>query len=255
MRSALHPRTWVPTVVALLAAGAVWTLVARDNPYVLPRLSAVGSELAGDPGFYAANAATTLGEALLGLLVGAVAAFCLGVAVSESALLRRAVMPLAVVLNVTPVVAVVPALIVAFGFGMTPKVVVTALVVFFPVLMNTTTGLRSVPRPVLQVFGTVAASRLDVLLRVRVPYALPYLFSALRVAFPLSLVGAVVAELLAAGATRGLGTVISVASSNSQLGTVWAAIACLALLGALLLLLVSTVERRVLGWHESQRPT
>ncbi len=86
----------------------------------------------------------------------------------------------------------------------------------------------------------------------RFPSALPYLFAALRVVFPLSLVGAVVAEFAAAGAQSGLGTLISVASSNSQLDRVFAAIACLALMGSLMLLLVTTVERRALAWHESQ---
>ncbi|GAB3260486.1 ABC transporter permease subunit [Kineococcus gypseus] len=251
--AALHPRVWLPTVVALLVAAAVWERVAGANPYVLPRLGAVGAQLAGEPAFYLANAWTTLSEALLGLAVGALAAFAVAVGVSESVLLRRAVLPLAVVLNVTPVVAIAPALVVAFGFGIVPKVLVAALTTFFPVLMNTATGLRSVRREVLQVFRTVHASRWDVLLRLRLPSALPFVFAALRVVFPLSLVGAIVAEFTAAGATAGLGTVISVASSNSQLDRVFAAIACLALLGALLLLVVTTVERRVLSWHSSQQ--
>jgi len=253
---ALHPRWWLPTVVALAAAAVVWTLVARANPYVLPALGAVGDQLSTQPGFYLRNAAATLREALLGLLAGSVAAFALAVGISESGLLRRAVLPLVVVLNVTPVVAIAPALVVAFGFGILPKVLVTALITFFPVLMNTATGLRSVAPPVLQVFRTVHASRLDVLWRLRVPSALPYVFSSLRVVFPLSVVGAIVAEFSAAGSTQGLGTVISVASSNSQLDRVFAAIACLALMGSALLLVVALLERRVLSWHESQaRPS
>ncbi|WP_432496071.1 ABC transporter permease [Kineococcus auxinigenes] len=249
---AVHPRVWAPTVVALLVAGAVWEHVARDNPYVLPALRAVGGQLVGEPLFYLRNAWTTLSEALLGLAIAALAAFAVAVAVSESALLRRAVMPLAVVLNVTPVVAIAPALTVAFGFGVLPKVLVAALTTFFPLLMNTATGLRSVPREVLQVFRTVHASRWDVLVRLRFPSALPYVFAALRVAFPLSLVGAIVAEFTAPGASAGLGTVISVASANSQLDRVFASIACLALMGVLLLAVVTAVERRVLSWHASQ---
>ncbi|WP_432574221.1 ABC transporter permease [Kineococcus sp. SYSU DK005] len=248
----LHPRVWLPTAVVLLAAGAVWEQVARADPYVLPHLAAVGRQLAGDPGFYLRNAGTTLAEALLGLTLGSLAAFAVAVAVSESALARRAVLPLAVILNVTPVVAIAPALTVAFGFGYLPRVLVAALTTFFPVLMNTATGLRSVRREVLQVFRTVHASRWDVLVRLRFPSALPFVFAALRVVFPLSLVGAIVAEFSAAGATAGLGTVIKVAASNSQLDRVFASIACLALMGALLLLVVTTVERRVLSWHSSQ---
>ncbi|WP_380175405.1 ABC transporter permease [Kineococcus sp. DHX-1] len=248
----VHPRTWLPTVVAVVVVGALWTWVARDNPYVLPTLSSVGRQFLDQPELYLVNAWTTLQEALLGLVAGTVCAVLLAVLVGESGLVRRGVTPLAVVLNVTPVVAIAPALVVAFGFGLTPKVVVTGLITFFPVLMNTVTGLRSVDRHVLQVFRTVDASRLDVLVRLRFPSALPYLFAALRVVFPLSLVGAVVAEFAAAGAQSGLGTLISVASSNSQLDRVFAAIACLALMGSLMLLLVTTVERRALAWHESQ---
>ncbi|MEW1959581.1 ABC transporter permease [Kineococcus sp. NPDC059986] len=248
----VHPRTWSPTVLAVVVVGLLWTWVARENPYVLPTLSSVGRQFLEQPDLYLTNAWTTLQEALLGLLAGGVSAVVLAVLVGESALVRRAVTPLAVVLNVTPVVAIAPALVVAFGFGLTPKVLVTGLITFFPVLMNTVTGLRSVDRHVLQVFRTVDASRLDVLVRLRFPSALPYVFSALRVVFPLSLVGAVVAEFAAAGARSGLGTLISVASSNSQLDRVFAAIACLALMGTLMLLLVSTIERRALSWHESQ---
>lgn len=250
----LRPAYWLPTVLALVVAALLWTWVARDNPYVLPPLSSVGTQFVENPDLYLANAATTLQEALVGLAFGTLAAVLVAVFVAESAIVWRATMPLAVILSVTPVVAIAPALVVAFGFGMLPKYIVTGLITFFPVLMNTVTGLRSVDRPVLQVFRTVDASRLDVLLRLRFPSALPYFFSALRVVFPLSLVGAIVAEFAAAGAKSGLGTLITVASSNSQLDRVFAAIGCLAVMGSLLLLLVTTVERRVLSWHESQNP-
>jgi NitT/TauT family transport system permease protein len=247
-----RPRYWLPTATALVVVGLLWSWVARENPYVLPTLSSVGRQFRENPDLYLTNAGTTLQEALVGLALGTAAAVLLAVVVAESRIVWRATMPLAVILSVTPVVAIAPALVVAFGFGMTPKYVVTGLVTFFPVLMNTVTGLRSVDRHVLQVFRTVDASRLDVLVRLRFPSALPYVFSGLRVVFPLSLVGAIVAEFSAAGAQSGLGTLISVASSNSQLDRVFAAIACLAAMGSLLLLLVTTVERRALSWHESQ---
>ena len=142
-------------------------------------------------------------------------------------------------------------LVVALGFGMGPKVVLTALVCFFPILINVATGLRAVPSPVLQVYRTVAASRLEVLRHLRVPASLPYVFASLRIVFPLSMIGAVVAELSAAGSADGLGSVIQVASSQNRLATVWAAIFVLAALGSLLFWLVTLAERRVLHWHES----
>jgi NitT/TauT family transport system permease protein len=126
--------------------------------------------------------------------------------------------------------------------------VVTALICFFPILINTATGLRSVPLQVLQVYRTVHASRLEVLRHLRVPSALPYVFAALQIVFPLSVVGAVVAEMSAAGAAKGLGTVIQQASSTSQLAVEWAAILVLAAMGAVLLLVITVVRRRVLRW-------
>ncbi|MEF2978682.1 ABC transporter permease [Subtercola sp. YIM 133946] len=251
-RSRWSPRFWLPTVVAVVIAGLLWEWIAIGNPYLLPRLGQVGLQLVTETPYYLQNAAVTLSEALIGLAIGLVSAFVVAVLVTESGLLRRAIMPLAVILNVTPVVAIAPALVVAFGFGPAPKLIVTALITFFPILMNLITGLNSVSPPVLQVFQTLHASRLEVLGRLRLPSSLPYLFAALRVVFPLSLVGAVVAEFSAPGAGKGLGTVISVASSNSRLAVVYAAIACLAAMGSLLLLFVILLERRVLRWHESQ---
>jgi len=172
---------------------------------------------------------------------------------SEIGVLRRAIMPLAIVLNVTPVVALAPALVVAFGFGMTPKVIVTAIITFFPVLINVTTGLRSVPVPVLHVFSTLHASRLEVLLRLRMPSALPFTLAALRVVLPLSIVGAVVAEFVAPGSSSGLGTMIKTSAANSQLAQLYAAIAWLAAMGVVMLLLITIVEKRLLFWHESQQ--
>ncbi|MEA9984661.1 ABC transporter permease [Subtercola vilae] len=251
-RSPWRPRVWAPAVIAILIAALVWEYVATNNTYLLPRLGTIGQALATQPAFFLDNAWVTLSEALVGLVIGFVAAFVVAVLVTESGILRRAIMPLAVVLNVTPVVAIAPALVVAFGFGPAPKLIVTALITFFPILMNVITGLNSVSPPILQVFSTLRANRFEVLTRLRLPSSLPYVFAALKVVFPLSVVGAVVAEFSAPGAAKGLGTVISVASSNSRLAVVYAAIACLALMGAALLLLITLLEKRVLRWHESQ---
>lgn len=248
-----RPRTWLPLLVALVVVAVAWTVVAATNPFVLPALPEIAQALADNPGRYLANAGSTLGVAGAGLAIGVVAAAALAVAVSEVAVVRRAVMPLATVLNVTPVVALAPGLGVAFGFGPLPKVVVTAIIVFFPVLVNTSTGLRSVDRGALQVLNTLDASRTEVLVRLRVPSAAPYVFAALRVVVPLSLVGAVVAEFSVAGSSVGLGTVIALTATSAQLPSLYAAVVCLAVMGVALLALVTAAERRALHWHESQR--
>ena len=247
----VRPSVWLPLVVTLVLLAALWQYGARRLPYLLPSLPNIGRSLTTNLGYYVDNALVTLGEATAGLAMGFVAAFVLAVLTSELPLVGRAVMPIAVVLNVTPLVAIAPALVVAFGFGPLPKLIITGLICFFPILINTATGLRSVPRQVLQVYRTLDASRMELLWHLRIPNALPFLFAALRIVFPLSIIGAVVAEMSAAGSTHGLGTAISVASSMNQLPVVYASIFVLALMGVVLLLAVTLVERRALHWHDS----
>ncbi|WUH92848.1 ABC transporter permease [Streptomyces sp. NBC_00433] len=247
----LRPAMWLPLVVMLAVLAVLWQWGARRLPYLLPPLPDVGRSLTGNPGYYVHNALVTLGEATAGLGLGFATAFVLAVLTSELPLVRRAVMPIAVVLNVTPIVATAPALVVAFGFGPMPKLIITGLICFFPILINTAAGLRSVPQEVLQVYRTIDAGRVELLWHLRVPNALPFVFAALRIVFPLSIIGAVVAEMSASGSTRGLGTAISVASSMNQLPVVYASILVLALMGVTLLLAVTLVERRALHWHDS----
>ncbi|MEE4543886.1 ABC transporter permease [Streptomyces sp. V4-01] len=249
----VRPSVWLPLTVMLAVLSALWQYGARRLPYLLPSLPDVGRSLGANPGYYVHNALVTLGEATAGLAMGFVAAFLLAVLTSELPLVHRAVMPIAVVLNVTPLVAIAPALVVAFGFGPLPKLIITGLICFFPILINTAAGLRSVPLPVLQVYRTMDAGRVELLWHLRIPHALPFLFAALRIVLPLSIIGAVVAEMSAAGSTRGLGTAISVASSMNQLPVVYASIAVLAFMGVLLLLAVSLVERRALHWHDGRQ--
>lgn len=247
----VRPGVWLPLAVMLAVLAGLWQWGAVAMPYLLPPLPAVGETLVDDLGYYLSNALITLFEAVVGLAIGFTAAFLIAVLISELPMARRAIMPIAVVLNVTPLVAIAPALVVAFGFGPLPKLIITALICFFPILINTAVGLRSVPQQVLQVYRTIDASRGEMLVHLRIPNALPYVFAALRIVFPLSIIGAVVAELSASGSTGGLGTVISVASSMNQLAVVYAAIFVLAVMGVLLLGLVTLAERRALHWHSS----
>jgi len=249
--ASLRPSRWLPIVLMILALAALWQITAQGMPYLLPPLQAIAETLIGNPAYYLENAWITLQEALIGLAIAFVGSSILAVAISEVAVLRRAIMPIAVVLNVTPLVAIAPALVVAFGFGPEPKLIVTAIICFFPILINVSVGLRSVPTAVLQFYKTIHASRAEMLWHVRVPSALPYLFAALKIVFPLSIVGAVVAEMFAPGASEGLGTAIGLASSNNKLPVIYASIFMLALMGAALLGLITAVERRALRWHET----
>lgn len=246
-----RPAVWLPALAGFALLGGIWQLVAVHNRFAIPTVPAIGSELARNPGFFWRNTLVTLQEVGVGVGVSFVVAFALAVVMCHVRVVERIVMPLAVVLNVTPVVSIAPGLVIVFGFSLVPRYVVTAIIVFFPFLVNALVGLRSVDPSALELMRTLHASRSEVLWRLRLPSSLPFLFAAARVCMPLSVVGAVVAEFSASGQSRGLGSVIEIASQLTDLPTIYAAIVVLAVVGLVLTLVVTLLERRLLSWHSS----
>jgi len=219
----------------------------------VPAPSAIAQRLAEDPSFFARQGGVTLYGALAGFALGSTIAILLAVAMAHSRFLERSLFPLAIMVKVTPIVAIAPLLAVWFGFGLAPKLFIIALIVFFPVMVNAVIGLRSVNPWALQYLQSLAASPWEVLVKLRLPSALPYLFAAFKVSIPLSVIGAVVAEWFSG--EEGLGRVIQVSNSNVDMPTAFAAIVSLAALGVGLYLIVSLAERRLLSWHESAMDT
>jgi NitT/TauT family transport system permease protein len=244
---------YLPAGVAFLVVAAIWQVVADHTQSIIPTLGSIYSALGANSHLLVTDGLDTLQESLVGLGAGFAVAFLAAVAMSEVRILERALMPLAVVVNVTPLVALAPGLGLAFGFGYAPKYILTGIIVFFPFLVNASIGLRSVEPEALNVLQTLDASRREVLYRLRLPSSLPFLFSAARVCFPLSIVGAVVAEFTASGFSPGLGVLVQSASSHSQIGLEFAAIFCLALMGVVYTAIVAICERRLLRWHVSAR--
>ena len=246
----------LPPTRALAAVVAVWELWTRlaDVPvYIVPAPSVVGSRLLSEPGYFAGHAASTLVGAMGGFALGTAVAVLYAALMSQSQLLERALYPLALLVKVVPVLVWGVLFVVWFGFGPTPKVLIAALITFFPVLVNGVTGFRSVDRGALDFMRSLRATRREVFLTLRVPSAMPYLFAAFRVSIPLSVIGAVVGEWFSAD--RGLGSVIIVAHSNLDMVTLFAAIFVLSFIGIVLTALVAVIERRALFWHESEYET
>lgn len=243
-------KVWLPSVIAFVIAGAVWQLVARSNPYVIPSLGDIWSSLASDPSMYWTNFLVTLQEVAVGAATGILAGFILAVVMAEFRLVEQMVMPLVVVVMVTPIVAIAPALVVAFGFGMTPKYIVTALVVFFPMLVNALAGLRDVDVKALEVLQTLHASRWETFRHLRFPGCMPYVFAGLRIALPLAVVGAAVAEFVAAGEQAGLGSLVTTSAAQANLPVTWASISLLCLMGVLLVSGLAITRKRVLWWSD-----
>jgi NitT/TauT family transport system permease protein len=248
----IRPSIWLPCLILLALLSGGWQLYAIHNPYVIPKIQQIFSELGDRPGFYVTNALTTLQEAMVGAAIGMGTAFVLAVIMSFVRIMERAVLPVAVVLNVTPIIAVAPALVVAFGFGETPKYIIAAVLVFFPFLINSLIGLRSVDPLALDVFKTLHASRREILWRLRLPSSLPFLCAGARICMPLSVIGAVVAEFVAAGKENGLGTIIVTAASLANLPVIYASVVVLAIMGITLFLIVVLVQNQVLSWHSSE---
>ena len=241
---------WAPPTLTFIVVAVLWQLVALNNPYVLPTLDAIGNSFMSDPKMYWSNMLVTSQEIAIGAIAGIFCGFLLAVAMSELPIVEKAVMPLIVVVMVTPVVAIAPALVVAFGFGMMPKYIVTGLVVFFPMLVNSLAGLRDVDQKALDVFKTLHASRWEIFRDLRFPGCMPFVFAGLRIAMPLAVVGAAVAEFVAAGQQAGLGSLVTIAAAQANLPVTWASIALLCLLGVLLVSLLAVLRKRVLWWSD-----
>ena len=242
----------VPPVLTLLLTASFWQawVQIRNVPsYIVPAPVDVAKRLAGDIGYFAFHGSVTLGEALAGFGIGLAIALLAAVFMAHSRPLEKSLLPLAILVKVTPVVAVAPLFVIWFGFGIWPKVLIAALITFFPTLVNGVTGFRSVNPEARDFLRSLKASRREIFFMLRLPSAMPYLFSAFRVSVPLSVIGAVVGEWFSAD--RGLGSVIIVAHSNLDTVTLFAAIFTLAFIGISLTFLVAFIERKVLFWHES----
>ena len=242
-----------PLVVALFAlvAWEAWIRIREVPEYLAPAPTAVADALLADPARFLGAGAVSLQHALGGLVLGAGSAFVLGVAMAHSRRLERALYPFALMVKVTPIVAVAPLLIIWLGFGDGPKYVVAGLITFFPMLVNAVIGLRSIDPAAHDFFRAMHASRWQVLRRLRLPASLPYVFAALRISVPLALIGAVVAEWMSADS--GVGQLIVIAHGDYDTPALFGAIVVLAGIGIGLTAAVALIERRLLFWHESVR--
>lgn len=243
------------SAVALLIVAVfflLWELGVRlrNTPvYLLPAPSRVIGMLLAHPGEFLSASALTLGEAAAGLVLGVLAGALIAALLSLRPGLEGGVMTLAILIKSTPMVAIAPLLTIWMGFGVLPKVVITGLLTFFPVLVNVLSGLQRADPALIDLFRSLNASRREIFLHLRLPSALPYLFAALKISAPLALVGAVVAEWT--GASGGLGRTMWLAYSNLNLPFLFAAIFILAAAGMFIYGLFAWIERRVVFWIDT----
>jgi NitT/TauT family transport system permease protein len=192
------------------------------------------------------HSAATLLEVLSGLLSGVVLASLLGYALAKSRLLEKVLQPFLVASQAIPTVAIAPLLVIWFGAGIFSKVLICALTVFFPVLVNTVVGLRAVPENLRDLMRSLRATRWQMLSMLELPAALPVLLGGLRIGATLSVIGAVVGELV--GADRGLGFLINVGRGQYDTALVFVGVLTLVCLAVTLYSLVLWLEKRLLRW-------
>jgi ABC-type nitrate/sulfonate/bicarbonate transport system permease component len=239
-------------LVAVLVAFWQWYVVANDvRPSTLPSPGRVVREGWRFRGDLWDNTLTTLAETSIGFSLSVVIGVVFAVAIDFSRTVRRALYPLLVASQTLPIIAIAPLMIIWFGFGLMPKVIVVILVTFFPITVALSDGFRSTDAEAMDLLGSMGANRWDVFRYVRLPSALPAFFSGLRIAITYAVVGAVVAEYV--GAKKGLGIYMQLQKNSFRTDLVLAAVLVTALLSVSLFLLVAAVQRLAIPWYAASR--
>jgi NitT/TauT family transport system permease protein len=249
-------RYYLPAIAVFLGGILAWELLVRGleiQRFLLPAPSAIAGALVENWGDLLEAGRTTLIEAVGGFIIGTVAGLIVAFATARFALARGALMPFAIAANAIPIIAFAP--IMNSWFGITSpvsKMMIVAMLVFFPVMINTVRGLTSPDASSLELMRSYAAGERDILRKLRIPAALPYFFTAIKVGATLSLIGAVVGEYFG-GATLALGRIIVESASFLRFAEAWAAIVIAAALGIGFYLIIIAIERVVMPWHPSVR--
>lgn len=245
---------WLVPLLALALGLLAWEVIVRlrDTPaWFIPKPTEVFRELVESRSLIWGHTWTTLREMLLGLVLAFLLGVLLAVAISASRLVERAVYPAIVASQAVPIIALAPILLIWFGYGMTPKVIVVVLTCFFPIVVSMVDGLRAADADALALLRSMGASRWQIMWIVRVPAALPALFSGTRIAAAWSVIGALVGEWV--GASSGLGYLMTRSASQFQTPRLYAAVFVAAALGIALFALVALAERVLLPWRRVDR--
>jgi ABC-type nitrate/sulfonate/bicarbonate transport system permease component len=248
-------KRWLPPIVIVVVLLGLWQLAAsldvianalNIEPFLVPSPSEIAQSLWADRSLLLDNGWVTLQEVLAGFALSVVAGVAFAVVLHLSPMLRRAFYPLLIASQTVPIVVIAPILVVWLGFGIGPKLVIIALICFFPITVNTLDGLRSVDPDLLKMMRTLDASRMQTFRRVEGPSALPYFFSGAKIAVAVAVIGAVFGEW--AGSSSGLGHLIQQASAQLETARTFAAVVVLSALAIVLFGLLAVIERRVAWW-------
>jgi NitT/TauT family transport system permease protein len=252
MRARGHPFLW--TLLSFAIVFVAWELTVRLfalPEYLLPGPEPVLVALTQNMRTLAAQSLWTAGTVLAGFLVAAAVAIPLAMLIVISPVLERLLYPPMVATQSIPKIALAPLFIVWFGFGVAPKVAVAFLIAFFPIVIDTIVGLRSIDPAMIQLARSMGAPPRRIFLKLRLPHALPMIFGGLKVASALAVVGALTGEFV--GSDRGLGYLLVQASGNLNTALLFATLVILSAMAMAFFYVVEMLERITIPWHASQR--
>ena len=247
-------RNFLPPIILFVALLALWQYLvgALDvQPYILPKPTSIATEMWTTRGTLLRNGWVTLKEVLGGFGVALVVGVVLATLMAESGLLRRTIYPLVVTSQTVPIIAIAPLITLWFGFGLASKVYVAALIAFFPITVNTTTGLGALEQDLARLMRSFPANRWQIFTKAKVPAALPLFFAGIKIGMVLAVIGAVVGEFV--GADAGLGQYIVQQNAALNTDAVFAAVASLSIMGIALFLILSVIERVSIPWYYEER--
>jgi NitT/TauT family transport system permease protein len=238
-----------PALLLALAVLLLWEAAVRllqVSAFIIPAPSAILVSLAQNGGQLLSAALVTAKEVIVGFLLSGVVGAAVALLIVRFRLFGRALYPLIVVFQTVPKVALAPIFILWFGYDLMPKVLLIVVIAFFPVTIQMLAGLQSVDPGLIALLRSVGAGSNEILRRVQIPHALPYLLDGLKIAITFSVIGAIVGEF--AGASAGLGYMIQFASTQLDTALVFAALAVVSVVGAVFYYLVEASERFIVPW-------
>ena len=242
------------TLLGFVALIALWQILvpALHVPkYLLPTpLEIAGRMVSAWPALWT-NLLVTLREVLFGFALAVIVSIPLAMLLAYSPVLESIAYPVLVFLQIIPKIALAPLLVVWFGFGIQSKILITFLLCFFPIVVDSIAGFKSVPPPLLQLASSMRAKPLALFFKIRLPAALPNIFAGLKVSIALATTAAIVGEFV--GADQGLGYLLQRANGDLDTELLFAAICLLSAMGLILYFVVEIVERYAIPWHVSQR--
>ena len=245
-------KRYMYTVLPFFIVLAIWWLLSRVFPsYILPSPASVVVDLLNPRWRWSYQIYITLQEVLIGYAISIIFGILLGIIISWNSIIKRMLMPIIVFTNSIPKIAAAPIILVWFGYGMIPNIVMVFLISFFPILLNTTIGLNEVPFEMIELAKTYNTPKWKIYLKIRIPCSLPYIFAGLKLASIMAVTGAIIGEFIAS--EKGIAALIMQAQASIETSVMIGALLWIAAISLVLYGFVGLVEKIFMPWADSEK--